>query len=150
MDGVPVDASGNTMDTNGYTPLRADTITVYSTPKGTDANGQPSCGGTDRIVADGNVFYVTPQQNARGDHAVYSKAADEIVITGDVVHHPVQLAVPDWENNFDFDKDAGAKQRRRFFGLYADQPALVIGSHFADPGAGRIVSDGDVWRLEVE
>ena len=65
--------------------LRADTITVYSTPKGTDANGQQSCGGTDRIVADGNVFYVTPQQNARGDHAVYSQAADEIVITGDVV-----------------------------------------------------------------
>ncbi len=40
---------------------------------------------TDRIVADGHVYYVTPQQNARGDHAVYSQADDQIVITGDVV-----------------------------------------------------------------
>ena len=65
--------------------LRADTISVYSKPKGSGANGQPACGGTDRIEADGHVFYVTPQQSARGDHAVYSAAADQIVITGDVV-----------------------------------------------------------------
>jgi lipopolysaccharide export system protein LptA len=65
--------------------LRADTITVYSVPKGVDANGQQSCGATDRLVADGNVYYVTPQQNARGDHAVYSQTDDEIVVTGNVV-----------------------------------------------------------------
>ena len=69
----------------GQARLRADTISVYSTPKGTGANGQPACGGADRIVADGDVYYVTPQQNARGDHAVYSQGAGEIVITGDVV-----------------------------------------------------------------
>ena len=69
----------------GQARLRADTITVYSTPKGVGANGQPACGGADRIVADGNVYYVTPQQNARGDHAVYSQADDQIVITGDVI-----------------------------------------------------------------
>ena len=28
---------------------------------------------------------MTPDQNARGDHAVYSQGRDEIVITGDVV-----------------------------------------------------------------
>ncbi len=65
--------------------LRADTITVYSSPKGVGANGQPSCGGADRIVADGNVYYVTAQQNARGNHAVYSQPDDQIVITGDVI-----------------------------------------------------------------
>jgi lipopolysaccharide export system protein LptA len=65
--------------------LRADTITVFSTPKGVNANGQQSCGGADRIVADGHVYYVTPQQNARGDHAAYSRSQDEIVITGNVI-----------------------------------------------------------------
>ena len=65
--------------------LRADTITVYSTPKGVDANGRQTCGGADRIVADGNVYYVTPDQNARGDHAVYSQSQDEVVITGNVI-----------------------------------------------------------------
>jgi len=67
------------------TRLRADTISVYSHSKGTSANGQPACGGTDRIEADGHVFYVTPERRARGDHAVYSAAADQITITGDVI-----------------------------------------------------------------
>ncbi len=69
----------------GDTRLRADTITVYSHPKGAGANGQPSCGGTDRIVADGHVYYVTPQQHVRGDRAVYTEGSDEIVVTGDVI-----------------------------------------------------------------
>lgn len=69
----------------GDTRLRANTITVYAAPKGVGADGQQSCGGTQRVVADGNVYYVTPTQNARGDHAVYTAAADQVVLTGDVI-----------------------------------------------------------------
>jgi lipopolysaccharide export system protein LptA len=65
--------------------LRADTITIYSRPKGKGGDGQSTCGGTDRLEADGHVYYVTPEQNARGDHAVYVQSRDQIVITGDVV-----------------------------------------------------------------
>jgi len=65
--------------------LRADTITVFSTPKGVNTDGQQSCGETERIVADGNVYYVTQQQNVRGDHAVYTQADDQVVITGNVI-----------------------------------------------------------------
>src|SRR5882757_11405021 len=60
----------------GKSRLRAHTISVYSRPKGASANGQPNCGGTDRIEADGEVYFVTPDQNARGDHATYNSAAD--------------------------------------------------------------------------
>ena len=50
------------------------------------AAGNPSdCGATQRIEADGNVFYVTPDQVAHGDHAVYSADADQIVMTGNVI-----------------------------------------------------------------
>jgi lipopolysaccharide export system protein LptA len=65
--------------------LRADTLTVYSRAKGASSNGQPACGGVERIVADGHVYYVAPDQNARGDHAVYAQDRNEIVITGDVI-----------------------------------------------------------------
>ena len=67
------------------TRLRADTLTVYSRRKAAGAGGQPACGGVERVEADGHVYYVTPDQSARGDHAVYAQAKDEIVITGDVV-----------------------------------------------------------------
>ena len=69
----------------GDSRLRADTISVYARPKGVGTDGQPSCGGTERVVADGHVYYVTPTQNARGDHAVYLANADQIVMTGDVI-----------------------------------------------------------------
>jgi lipopolysaccharide export system protein LptA len=69
----------------GQTRLRAHTISVYAVKKGLDKEGKPQCGGTQRIVADGDVYYVTPQQRARSDHAVYSQGADEIVMTGNVI-----------------------------------------------------------------
>jgi lipopolysaccharide export system protein LptA len=68
------------------TRLRADTITIYSHPKGVKKEGEAAaCGNADRIEADGHVYYASPDQNARGDHAVYVQANDQIVITGDVV-----------------------------------------------------------------
>jgi lipopolysaccharide export system protein LptA len=69
----------------GDARLRADTITAYSAPKGVGADGHAVCGGTERIVADGHVYYVTPQQHARGDHAIYTTATDLIVMTGNVI-----------------------------------------------------------------
>jgi hypothetical protein len=35
------------------------------------------------------------------------------------------------------------------FGELADTPTLVIGTHFAGATAGRIVRDGDGYRLDV-
>ena len=67
------------------TRLRAETITVFAKIKGTASNGQPDCGGAERIEADGDVYYVTPERNARGDRAVYTADTNQIVITGDVV-----------------------------------------------------------------
>ena len=45
------------------------------------------------------------------------------------------------------DKPAGAKTRVEFVNRFQDQPVLVIGSHFADPGAGYIVRNGDACKL---
>jgi glyoxylase-like metal-dependent hydrolase (beta-lactamase superfamily II) len=101
-------------------------------------------------ITDEITLVPTPGHTSGHCSVHISSKGQDAVITGDVVHHPVQLAVPDWENNFDFDKDAGAAQRRRFFGMYADKPALVIGSHFSDPGCGHIVSDGGVWKLKTQ
>jgi glyoxylase-like metal-dependent hydrolase (beta-lactamase superfamily II) len=74
----------------------------------------------------------------------------EAVITGDLMHHPIQLALPTTPGNFDMDKEQGARTRLEFVQRFADRPALVIGSHFSDPTSGHIVSDGDAWKLKTE
>lgn len=65
--------------------LRADTLTLRSRSKAAGADGKAGCGGIDHIEADGHVYYVTADQNVRGDHAVYDQSKDQIVVTGDVV-----------------------------------------------------------------
>ena len=101
-------------------------------------------------IADEVWLIPTPGHTVGHVSVHISSQGQEAVITGDVVHHPVQLAEPDWTNNFDFDQEKGAAARRAFFDRYADNGALVIASHFFDPSAGRIVSDGDVWKFEID
>ncbi|HEV7732345.1 MAG TPA: MBL fold metallo-hydrolase [Candidatus Binatia bacterium] len=73
----------------------------------------------------------------------------DAVITGDLMHHPVQCAEPDWYSRFDVDRDAARATRRAFLERYADGPVLVLGTHFATPVAGRVVRHGDAWRFVV-
>jgi len=73
----------------------------------------------------------------------------EAVITGDLVHHPVQMAEPQWATPFDSDADEARKTRREFCERYADSSVAVLGTHFAHPTAGRIVRHGDAWRFQV-
>jgi lipopolysaccharide export system protein LptA len=70
--------------------MRADVMTVYNRRKvpgktSTGPGGNKDCGDVDHVEADGNVFYVTPEQTVRGNHGVYDYATDTIVVTGDVV-----------------------------------------------------------------
>jgi hypothetical protein len=73
----------------------------------------------------------------------------EAVITGDLMHHPIQMAEPDWCSHFDVAPDQARKTRRAFCERYADRPITVLGTHFHVPTAGRIVKHGEAWRFSV-
>ncbi|MBF6561143.1 MAG: MBL fold metallo-hydrolase [Candidatus Binataceae bacterium] len=79
---------------------------------------------------------------------ISSRGADA-VITGDLMHHPIQCIHPEWNCGFDSIPDQARTTRRAFLERYADQPVLVIGTHFATPTAGHIVKDGSAWRFKV-
>jgi glyoxylase-like metal-dependent hydrolase (beta-lactamase superfamily II) len=76
-------------------------------------------------------------------------AGESAVITGDMSHHPCQLAHPEWSPAFDSDPRASAAMRARLFAEWADAPILVIGTHYAAPTAGHIVRDGEAFRFET-
>jgi glyoxylase-like metal-dependent hydrolase (beta-lactamase superfamily II) len=71
------------------------------------------------------------------------------VITGDIAHHPSQMAHPDWTTTLDSDAQAATATRAKLFAEWADQPILIIGTHYAAPTAGRVKRDGAVYRFEV-
>jgi glyoxylase-like metal-dependent hydrolase (beta-lactamase superfamily II) len=75
--------------------------------------------------------------------------SEKALITGDFMHHPCQIAHPEWDTTADTDPEQGIRTRRIMFEQLAGTPVLVIGTHFAGATAGRIVRDGDAFRLDV-
>jgi glyoxylase-like metal-dependent hydrolase (beta-lactamase superfamily II) len=71
---------------------------------------------------------------------------EEGLLTGDVAHHPCQMAHLDWSSTADSDPVLSTATRRELFSRFADTPTLVIGGHF---GAGRIKRDGDAFKFVV-
>ena len=74
--------------------------------------------------------------------------AQQAVITGDLMHHPIQCCEPSIGSRFDADPEMARETRVRFLERYGDQPVLVLGTHFATPTAGHLVRRGDAWELE--
>ena len=72
---------------------------------------------------------------------------EEALITGDFMHHPCQIARPEWSSTADSDPDLAQLTRRSMLTHLADTPILVIGTHFAGRTAGHVVRDGDAYRL---
>ena len=78
----------------GQNRLRSDVLNIYFAAKPGEDSSSASSGGAapgrnwgkvDHMVAEGHVYYVSPTQNARSDHAVYDMAPDTITMTGDVI-----------------------------------------------------------------
>ena len=105
--------------------------------------------GLDHVVSP-NVRLIPTTGHTPGHVSVMITSNGETaVITGDMSHHPCQLAHPDWSPSFDSDKAAAAVTRARMFAEWADASHLVIGTHYAAPTAGRIRRDGAAFRFET-
>ena len=91
--------------------LRSDNMVIFFQPRsatpapkattGSD-DATPMSSKIDHLVAAGNVYFVTPTQVIRGDKAVWTKATDTIVVTGQVVvtqGENVKCAGRDWSTS---------------------------------------------------
>jgi glyoxylase-like metal-dependent hydrolase (beta-lactamase superfamily II) len=75
-----------------------------------------------------------------------SSGGEEGLLTGDVAHHPCQMAHLDWSSTVDSDPVQSAVTRRQLFSRFADRPALVIGGHY---DGGHIRRDGNAFKFMV-
>jgi glyoxylase-like metal-dependent hydrolase (beta-lactamase superfamily II) len=74
---------------------------------------------------------------------------ERAVITGDLMHSPIQIAIPATEARFDMDKSLAARTRCDFVERFSNSGTLIIGTHFPEPTAGHIVPDGTAWKLKI-
>ena len=74
---------------------------------------------------------------ARGGKALF---------VGDALHHPVQIAHPEWNSAVCWNPDQSRATRRRVIERLADTATVLLPAHFSTPTAGRVVSNGARWR----
>ena len=60
----------------------------------------------------------------------------------------MQFAEPDWFADPDTDREQSSATRRRLLAEHGDTDVLVIGTHFAPPCSGHLVTDGDTTGTE--
>ena len=91
------------------------------------------------MIEDGVRLRHTPGHTP-GHCSVLLGGREEAIITGDLLHHPFQIAEPHRSSRACCDPPLAARTRREFVERYADPDTLVLGSHFAPPTAVRIAS----------
>ena len=75
-------------------------------------------------------------------------AGQSAMITGDFLHHPVQIAFPEIASSFDTSPEVSVQTRRAMLRALAEENTLVFGTAFADPTAGYIRIDRDRFSFE--
>ena len=90
----------------------------------------------------------TPGHTPGHVSVVIESRGERAVISGDAIHHPCQMAHPEWTVPFDTDPAAASGTRASLLDEVADKPILFIGTHFAAPTAGHVKRDGEAYRLD--
>ena len=86
--------------------------------------------------------------DGRGALGGTSAGGAEGVITGDMMHTPLQMLQPELGSSFCVDPAQAAETRRGFLEHHAGRDVRIIGTHFPDPTAGRVVEEGKGFWLE--
>ncbi|ROZ68815.1 MBL fold metallo-hydrolase [Ramlibacter sp. WS9] len=103
----------------------------------------------DSQIAPGIRLMSTPGHTPGHVSVVIESKGSRAVITGDMMHHPCQIARMDWCSAFDTDNQQSTDTRQSFCEMFADTPTLIIGTHWGGPTAGRLIREGSAYRLDV-
>jgi len=99
---------------------------------------------SDDYRIDGNVRFIpTPGHTPHHISVVIESNGEKAIISGDVLHHPCQIAHQEWTTLSDAHPNQTIETRKKFLGEIKNSNTLLIGSHFADPVAGLVIKKGD-------
>jgi glyoxylase-like metal-dependent hydrolase (beta-lactamase superfamily II) len=103
----------------------------------------------DAFQLDDNFLLVpTPGHSPSHCCVMMRSQGQQVVVTGDLMHHARQCREPDWSTIFDSDRVQSARSRRRLLGQVADTSTFVLPIHFPSPTTGLVSADGDRFRYK--
>ena len=76
------------------------------------------------------------------------KPGADAVITGDMIHSPLQARIPELGMRADYDSPMAGESRRKLFDCLCETSTLVCTAHFPSPSSGRMKRWGNGFRFE--
>ncbi len=97
----------------------------------------------------GDHLRLTPTPGHTPGHVAVELGKDEViaVLTGDLIHSPLQMRYPEISMRADTDRTQSAETRRRFLECQCDTGRLVCTAHFPSPSTGHVTRWGDGFRF---
>jgi glyoxylase-like metal-dependent hydrolase (beta-lactamase superfamily II) len=79
----------------------------------------------------------------------FGRNKDHAVVSGDLMHSPLQARYPHLSAKFDVDQAQAAMTRRNFLERYCDTDTLCCTAHFPSPSTGKIRRWGDGFSCKA-
>lgn len=110
--------------------------------------GQAELVAEDQEVDDG-VHLMPAPGHTPGNVIVKLEAGGErAYLTGDVIHHPIQVEHPEWSTCFCADPQLSAETRLKTLATVAQQDAWLLPAHFPTPTATKIRQTDAGFRMD--
>lgn len=111
--------------------------------------GRADLVGNDFALGDHVRLLPTPGHTPGHVAVTLGRGRDAAVVTGDLMHSPLQTRHPELSPYFDVDPVQAAVTRRAFLERYCDTETLCCTIHFPQPSMGRIKRWGEGFKCEM-
>ena len=102
---------------------------------------------SDHVVNDNIHFIPTPGHTIDHFSVRVGRKGHDAIITGDMIHSPLQARLPDLGMMSDYDSALGARSRRAVLEEVCDTPTLLCTAHFPSPSLGRVTRHGEGFQF---
>jgi glyoxylase-like metal-dependent hydrolase (beta-lactamase superfamily II) len=102
---------------------------------------------SDHVLSDQIKLIPTPGHTIDHFSVHVGKPGHDAVITGDVVHSPIQARYPELSHFVDYDAKQGVQSRRTLLERFVDTATLLCTAHFPSPSIGRITRWGGGFKF---
>jgi glyoxylase-like metal-dependent hydrolase (beta-lactamase superfamily II) len=100
---------------------------------------------SDHVVDDLVKLIPTPGHTVDHYSVQVGKRGADTIITGDMVHSPLQIRYPEIGMFADYNSKQACETRYRLFEQICETSTLLCTAHFASPSVGRIVRRGSTF-----
>ena len=111
--------------------------------------GQAALVAMDHKIADGAELMPAPGHTPGNVMVKLQDQDQRAYVTGDVIHHPMQVEHPEWSSCFCWDPVLSAKTRIEVLSRVAYENAWLLPAHFPTPTATRIRQSDSGFRMET-